>query len=121
MGIFSKLFNKPPKPGKPQPITDETFEQAAIASDTPAVVDFWSRTCPPCQVMGGLLDEIGPEYAGRVNIFKLNVSENPIMARRYQVRSIPTVVFFRRGKEIDRVVGLIPLNPLKQKIDNLIK
>ena len=121
MGFFKNLFNKPPKPGKPQPITDEAFQEMVLTSKTPAIVDFWSNTCPPCQVMGGLLDEIGPEYAGRVNIFKLNVNESIDTARHYQIRGVPTIIFFRDGKEIDRVVGLIPLNPLKQKIDSLIR
>lgn len=119
MGFLKNLFDKSPKPGKPQPVTDESFEQEVLASDTPAVVDFWSRTCAPCQVMGGLLNEIGPDYAGRVNIFKLNVEQNPQTAVQYQVQSIPTLIFFRSGKAVDRIVGLLPLNPLKERIDKL--
>lgn len=119
MGFLKKLFNKPPKPGKPRPVTDASFEQEVLASDTPAVVYFWSRTCPPCQVMGGLLNEIGPDYAGRVNIFKLNVEENPQTAMQYQVQSVPTLILVRNGKVIERIVGLLPLNPLKQKLDSL--
>lgn len=119
MGLFKNLFNRPPKPGKPRPVTDETFEQEVLASDIPAVVDFWSLRCPPCQVMGGLLEEIGPDYAGRVNIFKLNVDQNPRTAMQYKVRSIPTVIFFRKGKAVDGIVGLLPLNPLRQKLDKL--
>lgn len=121
MGFFNSLFNKPPKPGKPRPITDESFEQEVIASDIPAVVDFWSVKCPPCQVMGGLLNEIGPEYAGRVNIFKLNVDQNPQTAMQFQVRSIPTVILFRNGRAVDKIVGLLPLNPLKEKFDKLAR
>ncbi len=119
MGLFKNLFNRPPKPGKPRPVTDETFEQEVLASDIPAVVDFWSLRCPPCQVMGGLLDEIGPEYAGRVNIFKMNVDQNPRTAMQYQIHSIPTVILFRKGKTVDRIVGLLPLNPLRRKIEKL--
>ncbi|MCK4386004.1 MAG: thioredoxin [candidate division Zixibacteria bacterium] len=121
MGFFKNLFNKPPKPGKPRPITDETFEQEVLASNIPAVVDFWSRRCPPCQVMGGLLDEIGPNYAGRINIFKLNVDENQRTAIQYRVQSIPTVILFRKGKPVDRIVGLMPLNPLRKKLDSLVQ
>lgn len=119
MGLFKNLFNRQPKPGEPRPVTDESFEQDILASDIPAVVDFWSAKCPPCQVMGGLLDEIGPDYAGRVNIFKLNVDQNPQTAMQYQIRSIPTVILFRKGRAIDRIVGLLPLNPLRQKFDKL--
>ena len=119
MGFLKSLFNRPPKPGKPRPITDESFEQEVLASDIPAVVDFWSRRCPPCQVMGGLLDEIGPDYVGRVNIFKLNVDENSRIATQYRVQSIPTVILFRKGKAVDQIVGLLPLNPLRKKLDSL--
>jgi len=121
MGIFKKLFNHPPKPGKPREITDIEFEQEVLASDTPAVVDFYSTTCPPCQVMSGLLSEIGPQYAGKVNVYKINVTNNLETARMYQIQSVPTLVFFKNHRPIDKVVGLIPLMPLKGKIENLIK
>jgi thioredoxin len=121
MGFFESLFNRPPKPGKPRPVTDESFELEVLASDIPAVVDFWSPRCPPCHVMGGLLNEIGPDYAGRVNIFKLNVDQNMRTAMRYQVQSIPTVIFFRNGRVVDRIVGLLPLIPLRRKLDGLAR
>jgi thioredoxin-like negative regulator of GroEL len=73
----------------------------------------------PCQVMGGLLREVGPEYAGRVNIYKLNVSENMETAARFGIRSIPTLAFIKNGRIVDQVVGLIPLDTLKQKLDKL--
>jgi thioredoxin 1 len=71
--------------------------------------------------MGGLLNEIGPEYAGRVNIFKLNVDQNVNTTLRYRVRSIPTIVLFRKGKAVERIVGLLPMNPLRQKLDRLAR
>ena len=120
MGFIKDLFSRPPKPGKVLPVTDETFEPEVLASDLPSAVDFWSPKCPPCQVMGGLINELGPEYTGRVNIFKLNVEQNGQTAMQYQVRSVPTLILFRNGREIDRVVGLMPLNQLKQKLDSLI-
>jgi len=121
MGIFDKIFNRPPKPGKPRPITDADFETEVLGSDLPVVIDFWSARCAPCQVMAGLLNEIGPDYAGRVNIFKLNVDNNPETAARFQVRSVPTVVFIKGETVIDTVVGLLPLMPLKEKIDRLAR
>lgn len=117
MAFFKKLFNRQPHPGKPRPIDEDTFEQEVIESDIPAVVDFWSSTCPPCQVMGGLLNEIGPDYSGQVNIFKLNVDQNPQIAATYQVRGVPTVILFNDGSEVDRIVGLMPLNQLRGKLD----
>jgi thioredoxin 1 len=121
MGIFGNLFNRPPKPGKPRELDDNQFEQEVLAADTPAVVDFFSTTCPPCQVMSGLLSDLGPEYAGKVNIFKINVSFNPETARMYQIQSVPTLVFFKNHRPVDKVVGLIPIMPLKEKLDSLAK
>jgi thioredoxin 1 len=119
MGILGKIFGGSPKPGKPRPVTDADFEAEVLKSDVPAVVDFWASWCAPCQVMGGLLDEVGPEYEGRVNIFKLNVEQNRETAARFGVRSIPTVILFRGGRPVDTIVGLLPLRPLRQKLDKL--
>ena len=121
MGFLKNLFFKPSKPGKPLPVTDQSFREAVLESEIPTVVDFWSPRCSPCQVMGGLLDEIGPDYAGRVQIFKLNVEQNPQTAMGYRVQGVPTVIFFRQGKPVDRIVGLLPLKPLKVKLDSLAR
>ena len=121
MGIFDKLFNKPPKPGKPQPITDESFREEVLSSDLPVVVDFWSRTCPPCQVMGGLLNELGPEYIGKLKIFKMNVDENRQTPGRFQIRGIPTLILFYKGRPVDSIIGLMPLIPLRNKFDSLVR
>jgi thioredoxin len=121
MGFLKDLFSKPPKPGKPLPVTDVSFAEDVLKSEIPVVVDFWSARCSPCQVMGGLLDEIGPDYAGRVRIFKLNVDQNPKTAAEYQVQSVPTVLLFRKGKPVDRIVGLLPLNPLRARLDSLAR
>lgn len=119
MGFFRNLFGGADKPGKPAEISDESFENEALKSDLPAAVDFWSPGCAPCQVMGGLLNEIGPEYADRLRIFKINVEQNPLTAEQYRIRGVPTLVFLRKGKEVDRIVGLMPLHPLRQKLDKL--
>jgi len=121
MRFLKKIFTRPPVPGKPRPVTDESFQKEVVESDVPVVVDFWSPRCPPCQVMAGLLDEIGPDYAGRVNFFKLNVDQNPRAARTYQIHSVPTLILFDRGKPVDRMVGLLPLNPLRAKLDKFAR
>ena len=121
MGFLKDLFFKSPKPGKPLPVTDASFGEDVLKSDIPVVVDFWSARCSPCQVMGGLLDEIGPDYVGRVRIFKLNVDQNPETAARYQVQSVPTVLLFHKGRPLDRIVGLLPLNPLRAKLESLAR
>ncbi|HHE37067.1 MAG TPA: thiol reductase thioredoxin [Candidatus Cloacimonetes bacterium] len=121
MGLFKKIFNKPPKPGKPKDISDELFESEVLKSEIPSVVDFSSITCPPCKIMASLLSEIGPEYAGKVNIFKMNIDYFVETARKYRITNVPTTIFFKDGKEVDRIVGLLPLNPLKEKFDNLME
>jgi thioredoxin 1 len=119
MGLFDKLFNRPPKPGLPQPTSDETFEQDVLASGLPVVVDFYSNTCPPCHVMSGLLKELGPDYVGRVNIFTVNVNYSPGISQQFGIHSVPTLILFHKGKVVDTVVGLIPLQPLRAKLDEL--
>jgi thioredoxin len=119
MSIFKSLFSGEVKPGKPMETTDATFDNDILKSELPVLLDFWSPTCMPCQVMGGLLRELGPEYAGRVNIFKMNVAQNTQVATAFRVRSIPTLMFIRDGKIVDQVVGLIPMDTLRQKLDRL--
>jgi thioredoxin 1 len=121
MGFLDKLFNREPKPGKPHEIGDADFEQRVLAADIPAVVDFWSSRCSPCQVMAGLLNELGPEYAGKINFFNLNVDYNAQTATQFQVRSVPTLVLFKNHRPVERIVGLIQLNPLREKLDKLLK
>jgi thioredoxin 1 len=119
LGFLKNIFNRPPKPGKPQPLTDADFERLVLESKLPVVIDFWSARCAPCHVMTGLLNEIGPDYAGKVNIFKLNVDHNPQTASRFQIQSVPTIVFIQGKTVVDSVVGLLPLNPLREKLDKL--
>jgi thioredoxin len=119
MSIFKNLLGGGSKPGKPMETTDETFDADVLNSELPVLLDFWSPTCMPCQVMGGLLRELGPEYAGRVKVYKLNVAENQQTAARFHIRSIPTLVFLKNGRIIDQVVGLMPMDLLRQKLDKL--
>ena len=99
--------------------TDETFDQDVLQSDLPVLLDFWSPTCMPCQVMSGLLRELGPEYAGRVKIYKLNVVQHQLTAQRFRIRSIPTLVAIKNGRVVDQAVGLLPIDALRQKLDKL--
>lgn len=119
MGFIEKLFRRTPKPGKVQIVTDDDFDEKVLSASDPVIVDFHSTTCGPCQVMGGLMNELGPQYAGRVNFFKLNVNNCPATAKQYQIRSVPTLMFFKNGRVVDSAIGLVPLNPLKEKLDRL--
>ena len=87
------------------------------ARSSPVLVDFWAPWCAPCRLVGGLLEEIGPDYHGRLRIVKLNVDESPQTAGRFGISSIPTMILFKDGKAVDHIVGAMPMQPLRQWLD----
>jgi thioredoxin 1 len=111
------LFEKKSTPGKPQPVDDTNFAEEVLESKVPVLLDFWAPWCAPCRLVGGLLEEIGPEYNGRLRILKLNVDENPQTAGRFGISSIPTMIIFKDGKPVDHIVGALPMQPLRQLLD----
>lgn len=86
-------------------VTDQSFADAVLTSDTPVLVDFWAAWCGPCRMIAPVLDEIAKEKAGSLTIAKLDVDANPGTARDYQVVSIPTLILFKGGKPVKRIVG----------------
>jgi len=122
MGLLNKLFgsDKTPKPGKANAIFDEDFETDVLKSDLPVVVDFWATWCMPCQVMSGLMSELAKEYAEKVKVVKMDVDQCRGTAQTFGIRSIPTVIFFKNGKPVDQVTGLLPKDELAKKFDGLI-
>ena len=97
--------------------TDSNFENDIIKSNLPTIVDFWAEWCGPCKQIGPILEEISDEKKDLINIYKLNVDENPETPQKYGVRGIPTLMFFKDGKLIDTKVGSLPKTSINEWID----
>ena len=96
----------------------KTAEFDALMEETPlAMVDFWATWCGPCQILGPVMEDLGDRYAGRALVAKVNVDEEPELARRFGVMSIPTVVFLNQGREFDRKVGAYPPEAYAEILD----
>jgi thioredoxin 1 len=87
---------------------DTSFESAILKSSELSVVDFWAEWCGPCKALAPTMDEIADQYQGKAKVFKLNVDENPTTPTRYNVRGIPTVIFFKNGQVVDMLTGKYP-------------
>jgi thioredoxin 1 len=102
--------------GKPQVVTDQSFEQEVLKSDMPVLVDFWATWCGPCRMVAPVLEDVANEQGDKIRIAKLDVDANPITAGRFGVRAIPTMIVFKNGREADRIVGFHPKPQLMQKL-----
>jgi len=89
-------------------LTEQTFDETLIATQGLLMVDFWAEWCGPCRAIAPVLEEIAEASEGRVTLVKVNVDENPGLAARYDIRSIPTILFVKQGTVVERVVGAVP-------------
>ena len=101
-------------------VTEDSFEQTVLKSTLPVMVDFWAEWCPPCKMIGPIMEELAEEYDGTAVVTKINVDENPGLAQKYGVRSIPTILFFKDGEIKDQVVGALPKDQFKARLDKLV-
>jgi len=102
-------------------LNEQSWKDEVLHSDLPVLVDFWAEWCAPCHMITPILEEISREYGEKIKIGKLNVDENPTIAGQYRIMGIPTLLFFRGGKIVDKIVGVVPKKILQEKIEEMLK
>jgi thioredoxin 1 len=101
-------------------VSSDTWDKEVAKAAGLVLVDFWAVWCGPCQMLAPMVDELAKEYDGKLKVLKLNTDENPDVAGRYGIMSIPTLLFFRGGQPVDKVVGAVPKKVLKDAIERLL-
>jgi thioredoxin 1 len=101
-------------------VTSENFDHEVLRSTEPVFVDFWASWCGPCRAVAPTIEKLASEYKGRVKFGKLNVDENPDLAMKYNVQSIPTLIIFKDGKEVSRLVGAGPKQMYVEQIESVL-
>ena len=102
-------------------LTDANFQAEVRRQQGLMLVDFWADWCGPCHLIAPVIEELPAAYEGRIRVGKLNIDEHPVTTQEYRIQSIPTLIFFKDGKEVDRIIGAIPKRELTAKVDKMIQ
>jgi len=100
-------------------LKEDEFKEKVLESGKPVLVDFWAPWCGPCRMMSPIVEELAAEYAGKAYVYKIDTDENPNIPATYEIMSIPTLIFFKDGKEVRRIIGLQKKDDLKKALDEI--
>ena len=126
MGLFKRVLGEKTAPAgdanavELRHLTASEFDEVILQPETPTVVDFWAEWCGPCHMITPAVQQLAKEYAERAQVVKLNADDYPEILGRYGIMGIPTLIYFKGGKEVDRVVGLVGYGVLKSKLEKLL-
>ena len=104
----------------PVHVTDQEFKSVVLDSSTPVLVDFWATWCGPCRMIAPFVEEIARDYAGRAVVAKMDTDANPMTPMQFGIMGIPTLIIFKGGKEVDRIVGAVPKAMISKKLDAVL-
>lgn len=101
-------------------VNQDNFKQEVLDSELPVLVDFWATWCMPCHMLAPIVEEIAEEWAGELKVAKLNTDESPSVAQQYGIHAIPTLIIFKNGQEVERLVGYLPKKNIEQKLKTVV-
>jgi thioredoxin 1 len=101
-------------------VNENNFQQEVLESSTPVLVDFWASWCMPCRMLSPTIEKLAEENQGKLKVCKLNTDENQHIAAQYGIQGIPTLIFFKEGKEVDRTVGVLPKQRIQEKLNSIL-
>ncbi|MDA8140404.1 MAG: thioredoxin [Desulfobacteraceae bacterium] len=101
-------------------VSDSSFDNEILQADKPAVVDFWAPWCGPCKAIGPVIEELAGTYAGQIKFAKCNVDDNPVTPGKFGIKAIPTLIFFKKGKVVDQITGMVAKSKLEDSLKGVL-